>query len=64
MSTPIGKMGDFSFRAVEVLRTLYDFVVLLDRTGVGSEEVWAEMNRRREAFGIAAKLPKPSMGDS
>jgi hypothetical protein len=35
-------------------------VVLLDRLGIGSEEVWAEMDRRREAFGIAAKLPKAS----
>jgi hypothetical protein len=25
--------------------------------------VWAEMDRRREAFGIAAKLPKPPAGD-
>ncbi len=55
--------GDKAAVVAEAADLLYNFVVLLDRTGIGSEEVWAEMNRRREAFGIAAKLPKPPAGD-
>ena len=55
--------GDKAAVVTEAADLLYNFVVLLDRMGIGSEEVWAEMNRRREAFGIAAKLPKPPAGD-
>ena len=52
--------GDKAAVVAEAADLLYNFVVLLDRLGIGSEEVWAEMDRRREAFGIAAKLPKAS----
>jgi phosphoribosyl-ATP pyrophosphohydrolase len=38
---------------------LYHLVVLWHRAGVEPNEVWAEMRRRAEAFGIAEKLPKP-----
>ena len=31
--------------------------------GIGSEEVWGEMDRRRDAFDIAAKLRKASTRD-
>jgi phosphoribosyl-ATP pyrophosphohydrolase len=55
--------GDKRAVVAEAADLLYNFVVLLDRLGVGSEEVWAEMDRRREAFGIAAKLPKASARD-
>jgi phosphoribosyl-ATP pyrophosphohydrolase len=50
--------GDKAAVVSEAADLLYNFVVLLDQLGVGSEEVWTEMNRRRDAFGIAAKLPK------
>jgi phosphoribosyl-ATP pyrophosphohydrolase len=52
--------GDKTAVVAEAADLLYNFVVLLDRLGIGSAEVWAEMDRRREAFGIAAKLPKAS----
>lgn len=51
--------GDKPAVIAEAADLLYNFVVLLDRTGITSEEVWAEMERRRATFGIAAKLPKP-----
>lgn len=56
--------GDKAAVIAEAADLLYNFVVLLDRTGISSEEVWAEMNRRHETFGIAAKLPKPAGGSS
>src|SRR5689334_14110443 len=43
----------------EAADLLYDLVVLLDELGIRSEEVWAEMERRRQLFGIAEKLRKP-----
>ena len=37
---------------------LYNLVVLWVSTGVRPEDVWAEMRRREEMFGIAEKIPK------
>jgi phosphoribosyl-ATP pyrophosphohydrolase len=37
---------------------LYNLVVLWAHAGVKPEEVWAEMRRREQLFGIAEKLPK------
>jgi phosphoribosyl-ATP pyrophosphohydrolase len=37
---------------------LYHLAVLWRRTGVGSDDVWAEMRRRADSLGIAEKLPK------
>jgi len=37
---------------------LYHLVVLWRRAGIGPAEVWGEMHRRAELFGIAEKLPK------
>ncbi|HEY0411413.1 MAG TPA: phosphoribosyl-ATP diphosphatase [Candidatus Dormibacteraeota bacterium] len=44
----------------ETADLLYNLVVLLDTMGIRSEEVWAEMERRRQLFGIAEKLRKPN----
>jgi phosphoribosyl-ATP pyrophosphohydrolase len=55
--------GDKAAAVAEAADLLHNFVVLLDQLGIGSEEVWGEMDRRREAFGIAAKLPKASTRD-
>ena len=37
---------------------LYNLVVLWAHAGVKPEQVWAEMKRREQLFGIAEKLPK------
>ena len=37
---------------------LYNLVVLWAHAGVHPDEVWAEMKRREQLFGIAEKLPK------
>jgi len=37
---------------------LYNLVVLWVHAGVHPDEVWAEMDRREQLFGIAEKLPK------
>ena len=37
---------------------LYNLVVLWVHAGVRPEDVWAEMTRREQMFGIAEKLPK------
>ncbi len=37
---------------------LYNLVVLWVHAGVSPDEVWAEMRRREQLFGIAEKLPK------
>jgi len=37
---------------------LYNLVVLWVHAGVTPDEVWAEMRRREQLFGIAEKLPK------
>ena len=37
---------------------IYNLVVLWAHAGVKPEQVWAEMKRREQLFGIAEKLPK------
>lgn len=37
---------------------LYNLVVLWVHAGVSPDDVWAEMRRRENMFGIAEKLPK------
>jgi phosphoribosyl-ATP pyrophosphohydrolase len=37
---------------------LYNLVVLWVHAGVHPDEVWAEMHRREQLFGIAEKIPK------
>jgi phosphoribosyl-ATP pyrophosphohydrolase len=50
--------GDRAAIAAEAAGLLHGFVVLLDRLGVGSEEVWAELARLRAApGGPAARSP-------
>lgn len=39
---------------------VYNLVVLWRECGVTPEEVWAEMRRRADRFGIAEKLVKPA----
>lgn len=41
---------------------IYNLVVLWVHAGVNPEEVWAEMRRREQMFGIAEKLPKMAKG--
>lgn len=43
----------------ESVDLLYHLVVLWQRADVDPAEVWTEMRRRADAFGIAEKLPKP-----
>ena len=50
--------GDKAAVVAESADLVYNLVVLLDRLGLSSDDLWAEMDRRRRAFGIAAKLPK------
>jgi phosphoribosyl-ATP pyrophosphohydrolase len=37
---------------------LYNLVVLWVHSGVHPDDVWSEMGRREQMFGIAEKLPK------
>jgi phosphoribosyl-ATP pyrophosphohydrolase len=37
---------------------LYNLVVLWVHSGVHPDQVWAEMRRREQMFGIAEKVPK------
>ena len=39
---------------------LYNLTVLLSELGIEPAEVWAEMDRRHAAYGIAEKIPKAS----
>ena len=41
---------------------VYQLVVLWHECGVTPDEVWAEMRRRADKFGIAEKLPKSPGG--
>ncbi len=41
---------------------LYNLVVLWVHAGVHPDDVWAEMRRREDMFGIAEKLPKMAKG--
>lgn len=42
----------------ESVDMLYNWVVLLTEMGIQPAEIWHEMARRQQAFGIAGKLPK------
>lgn len=42
----------------ESVDVLYHLVVLWHAMGVAPEQVWLEMSRRAESFGVAGKLPK------
>lgn len=42
----------------ESVDMLYNWVVLLAEMGIKPNEIWDEMARREELFGIAGKLPK------
>ena len=50
--------GDAEAVVRESADLLYHLVVLWRRAGIGPAEVWGEMHRRTELFGIAEKLPK------
>lgn len=41
---------------------IYQLVVLWRESGIVPEEVWDEMRRRADRFGLAEKLPKPCAG--
>jgi phosphoribosyl-ATP pyrophosphohydrolase len=41
---------------------IYNLVVLWVHAGVHPDDVWAEMRRREDMFGIAEKLPKMAKG--
>ena len=43
---------------MESVDMLYNWVVLLAEMGIKPQEIWDEMTRREELFGIAGKLPK------
>jgi phosphoribosyl-ATP pyrophosphohydrolase len=40
---------------------IYQLVVLWHECGIAPDEVWDEMRRRAERFGLAEKLPKPCL---
>ncbi|KAB2881775.1 MAG: phosphoribosyl-ATP diphosphatase [Pseudorhodoplanes sp.] len=50
--------GDRDAVVRESADLLYNLVVLWVSAGIRPEDVWAEMRRREEMFGIAEKLPK------
>ncbi|NWG24172.1 MAG: phosphoribosyl-ATP diphosphatase [Pseudorhodoplanes sp.] len=50
--------GDRQAVVRESADLLYNLVVLWVSTGIRPEDVWAEMRRREQLFGIAEKLPK------
>lgn len=50
--------GDREAVVRESADLLYNLVVLWASTGVKPQDVWAEMRRREEMFGIAEKIPK------
>jgi phosphoribosyl-ATP pyrophosphohydrolase len=50
--------GDREAVVRESADLLYNLVVLWVSTGIRPQDVWAEMNRREELFGIAEKIPK------
>jgi phosphoribosyl-ATP pyrophosphohydrolase len=43
----------------ETADLMYNLVVILAETGIAPDEVWREMDRREQMYGIAEKLPKP-----
>ena len=53
--------GDSEAVIRESADLLYNLTVLWASAGVRPEDVWREMTRREDMFGIAEKLPKSSM---
>jgi phosphoribosyl-ATP pyrophosphohydrolase len=43
---------------------IYQLAVLWRECGVAPEEIWGEMRRRADRFGLAEKLPKRCAGDA
>jgi phosphoribosyl-ATP pyrophosphohydrolase len=43
---------------------IYNLVVVLVEAGITPDEIWREMDRREQLYGIAEKLPKTSQGGS
>jgi phosphoribosyl-ATP pyrophosphohydrolase len=56
--------GDREAVVRESADLLYNLVVLWVSTGVKPEDVWAEMRRREDMFGIAEKIPKDRQNPS
>jgi phosphoribosyl-ATP pyrophosphohydrolase len=50
--------GDREQMIPESVDLLYHLVVLWAELGVKPADIWAEMDRREEALGLAEKLPK------
>ena len=50
--------GDREAVVRESADLLYNLVVLWVSTGIRPQDVWSEMQRREELFGIAEKIPK------
>ncbi|QIB34886.1 phosphoribosyl-ATP diphosphatase [Ancylobacter pratisalsi] len=50
--------GDSAGAVRESADLIYNLIVLWVDLGIDPEEVWAEMCRREQLFGIAEKLPK------
>jgi len=54
--------GDRNAALSEAADLLYNLVVLLEGMDMSFDDVRRELERRRDAYGIAAKLPKPGFG--
>lgn len=50
--------GDRRRTILESADLLYNLVVLWSEIGIAPEDVWREMDRREQLYGIAEKLPK------
>lgn len=46
----------------EAADLLYNLMVLLEGMNISFDDVCSELDRRRDVYGIAAKLPKPASG--
>lgn len=55
--------GDRRAVIAETVDLVYNLVVLLHHLDIPTDQIAAEMNRRRELYGIAAKQPKPMAGE-
>jgi phosphoribosyl-ATP pyrophosphohydrolase len=52
--------GDRAAVIAESADLIYNLVVLWADAGIDPADVWAELDRREAAMGIAEKLPKPN----
>ncbi len=50
--------GDRRRTILESADLIYNLVVLWSEIGIAPEDVWREMDRREQLYGIAEKLPK------